>query len=199
VLVPIRPHGRRTPFFCVHGRGGNVVGQRDLARLLGDDQPFYGVQAAALHEQPPRFRSIEDIAAHYVAALRAVQPAGPYALGGICFGGLVAFEMARQLRDAGQQVGLLALIGPPLPVSRPRHVRQASRVATGRSWRHASASAACTVAPSPGTAPGRTPAGRCCSTRRNRTARNSRPCEARPGPGSWRAASSAIPSTATTA
>ena len=115
-LVGIQPGGSKPPFFCVHPVGGQVLCYRGLAGHLGPDQPFYGLQAPPLTEVGNHSPSIEEIAAHYVEAVRAVRPTGPYLLGGWSFGGVVAFEMARQLRRQDQEVGLLAMLdtGSPL-------------------------------------------------------------------------------------
>jgi aspartate racemase len=109
-LVPIQPGGSRPPFFCVHGVGGNVVGFRELARLMSPQYPFYGFQAQGLDGTRSPFAQIEDMAAHYIREMRGVQPEGPFFLGGYSFGGLVAYEMARQLYEGGEEVGLLALL-----------------------------------------------------------------------------------------
>ena len=112
MVVPMQPEGSRPPFFCVHSFSGEVLEYAELARRLGPDQPVYGLRAlAASQRQAPSGATarIEDMAACYVNAMRAVQPAGPYYLGGYCYGAVIAFEMARQLRESGEQVGLLAL------------------------------------------------------------------------------------------
>ncbi|UCC62660.1 MAG: AMP-binding protein [Anaerolineae bacterium] len=110
-LVAIQPGGSKQPFFCVPGNLGNVFTDLgDLARYLGPDQPFYGLQDGA--ENPSQ---IEALAAHYLDEIRTVQPAGPYLLGGICSGGVVVFEMAQQLRAQREKVALLALIEPTPP------------------------------------------------------------------------------------
>jgi thioesterase domain-containing protein len=99
--------------------GGHVLCYLELARRLGREQPFYGLQsiesgsggtAAAAAAAP-----LEAMAAEYLAAVRQVQPTGPYRLGGWSLGGVVAFEMARQLLAAGERVDLVALIDPPPP------------------------------------------------------------------------------------
>jgi thioesterase domain-containing protein len=108
--VGIQTEGSRRPFFCVHPSGGNVFCFVNLARYLGYDQPFYGLQARGLAQGQQPYARIEEMAAHYVEALRAIQPAGPYLLGGWSLGGIVAFEMAQQLRGGGHEVELLALI-----------------------------------------------------------------------------------------
>jgi len=86
-----------------------VMVYRELAQHLAPDQPMYGLQAQGLDGKQPRLNRVEDMAAHYLKEIRAVQPEGPYFLGGLSFGGTVAFEMAQQLRAQGQQVGLLFL------------------------------------------------------------------------------------------
>ena len=112
-VVPIKPDGSRRPFFCVHGLFGDPLNFRNLALQLGDDQPFYGLRAVGLEEGEQPLTRIEDIAARYVTAVRTVQPEGPYAVGGLCSGGVVAYEMAQQLRAQGQSVDLVALLDVP--------------------------------------------------------------------------------------
>lgn len=109
-LVPMQNGGNRLPFFCVHAAGGNVLEYHDLARLLGPDQPFYGLQAQGLDGSQPPHTTIQDMAAHYIKEMREVQPEGPYLLGGRSSGGTVAFEMACQLAEQGEKVALLALL-----------------------------------------------------------------------------------------
>lgn len=100
----------KPPFFCVHALGGNVLEYYDLANHLGKDQPFYGLQSAGLTGKHTPHTRVEDMAAHYIKELRELQPTGPYYIGGRSLGGMIAFEMARQLRAEGQEVGLLALL-----------------------------------------------------------------------------------------
>jgi amino acid adenylation domain-containing protein len=119
-LVPIQPEGAKTPLFCVHAVGGNVLTYADVARHLGKDQPVWGLQARGLDGVARVFDSVEEMARHYVAEIRGLLPDGPYHLGGSSAGGLVAYEMARQLREAGDDVGVVALFdtwGPDYPRS----------------------------------------------------------------------------------
>ena len=112
------PNGRREdsdvvpkpPFFCVHALGGHVLEYYDLARHLGGDQPFYGLQSAGLDGSRPPHTRVEDMATHYIREMRELQPEGPYFIGGRSLGGMVAFEIARQLKAQGHEVGLLALL-----------------------------------------------------------------------------------------
>jgi amino acid adenylation domain-containing protein len=120
--VEIQPKGSRSPLFLVHGIGGGMLwGYANLARHLGTDQPVYAFKACD-PAQSEKFDTIEKIAAHYVQELRRFQPKGPYALGGYCFGGNVAFEMARLLDQQGQRVSLLALINSSTHNSRYNRV-----------------------------------------------------------------------------
>jgi thioesterase domain-containing protein len=114
-LVPIRVEGSRTPFFCTHGVGAQVLCLRLLSGYLGEDQPFYGLQAQGLDGRTPPYRRIEDMAAHYIREIRGVQRHGPYLLGGFSTGGTVVFEMAQQLHAQGEQVGLVVLIDTYYP------------------------------------------------------------------------------------
>jgi amino acid adenylation domain-containing protein/FkbM family methyltransferase len=112
-LVEIQPAGEGTPFFCVHPAGGDVLCYSALARQLGVSRPFLGLRSPTPDGPAPA--RLEDLASRYLEEVRAAQPAGPYLLGGWSLGGLVAFEMARQLRRAGETVGLVALIDPSAP------------------------------------------------------------------------------------
>ncbi len=108
-VVPMRPNGNKTPFFCVHAVGGNILEYHDLAKYLDADQPFYGLQALGLDGTTTPLTDIEEMAAAYLREVRQIQPSGPFYLGGRSFGGTVAYEMARQLSEQGQEVALLAI------------------------------------------------------------------------------------------
>ena len=115
-LVPIQPAGSSPPFFCVHPIFGVVFPYYELAHHLGKNQPFYGLQPIGLDGKSSPLTNIEDMAAHYIEALRSVQPKGPYFLGGWSFGGWVAFEMAQQLQKSGEEVALLAVLDTLAPI-----------------------------------------------------------------------------------
>jgi amino acid adenylation domain-containing protein len=114
-LVPVQPRGGLPPFFAIHPGGGQVLGYAPLGRRLAPDQPLYGLQAPYFDGSREPYASIEEMAADYIEAVRARQPAGPYHIGGLSFGGVVAFEMAQQLRRRGEEVALLALFDTPSP------------------------------------------------------------------------------------
>jgi thioesterase domain-containing protein/acyl carrier protein len=120
-LVPIRPGGDRPPLFLVHPMGGNVLCYLPLARHLPDDQPLYALQAAGADPGTEPLRSMEALAASYVEAVRRVQPQGPYRIGGWSFGGYAAFEMARQLRAAGEEVADLFVLDTTAVIPGERH------------------------------------------------------------------------------
>jgi thioesterase domain-containing protein len=107
--VPIQPNGTKTPIFCIHGAGGTVIIYRELAQLLAPDQPVHGLQAQGLDGKQACFTRVEEMAAHYLEEIRTIQPRGPYFIGGLSFGGTVAYEMAQQLTAQGESVGLLFL------------------------------------------------------------------------------------------
>ncbi|MEH1952720.1 amino acid adenylation domain-containing protein [Nostoc sp.] len=109
-LVEIQPNGSKPPFFCIHGLGGEVLCFRQLALHLGSDQPFYGLQPQGLDGKHPFHTRVEDMATHYIQEIQTLQPNGPYFLGGYSFGGIVAFEMAQQLQEQGEQVGILVML-----------------------------------------------------------------------------------------
>jgi thioesterase domain-containing protein len=110
-LVGLQENGSKPPFFWIHGENSTVF----LPRFLGPDQPVYGVLHQSRDGKRARYTSVEDIAALYLEEIQTVQPAGPYLIGGFCTGGLIAFEMAQQLRRLSRDVELLILVDPPNP------------------------------------------------------------------------------------
>ena len=109
-LVSIQTQGDRPPIFLIHGAEGNVLLYKNLARNLGDNQPVYGLQSSGLEGRERAKTKIEDMAALYREEIQALQPKGPYFLGGYCLGGTIALEIAHQLRTAGESVALLAML-----------------------------------------------------------------------------------------
>jgi thioesterase domain-containing protein len=109
-LVQLRTGDERRPLFFVHPVGGNVFCYAELVRHLQVEQSFYGLQSFGLSQGQSPLTDIPQMAQRYLEAIRAVQAEGPYMLGGWSMGGLIAFEMAQQLHNAGQQVSLLALL-----------------------------------------------------------------------------------------
>jgi amino acid adenylation domain-containing protein len=114
-LVPIQPRGSSPPIFCVHGGAGTILHLEPLARQLGDDQPFYGLQQRGLYGGASSPRSVEEMAAEYLDEIRSVQPHGPFYLAGYCFGAIVAFHMAQMLVQQGEDVPVLVMFNGPSP------------------------------------------------------------------------------------
>ena len=112
-LVPMRATGERPALFCVHGGAGTVLFYHELVDSLGEDQPVFALQAAGLYGDRAPQLSVEDMAAGYVEQIRQARPEGPYALAGYCFGGMVAFEMARRLRAEGAEVSMVIMLNAP--------------------------------------------------------------------------------------
>ncbi len=108
-LVAIQPSGTAIPIFMVPGVGGNVLVFAQLARLLGLDQPSYGLQARGLDGREAPFTSVVEMARHYIAEIRKLRSRGPYRLVGVCTGGLIAYEMAQQLCEKGEAVTLVVM------------------------------------------------------------------------------------------
>ena len=115
-LVLLREQDGGNPLFCVHPAGGSVLCYSELARRLEAGRPIYGLQSPGL-EEGPYPGSVPAMASEYVSAIREIQPEGPYALAGWSAGGVVAFEMAQQLRGLGQAVQPLILIDSYTPAS----------------------------------------------------------------------------------
>jgi thioesterase domain-containing protein len=110
LLVAMQPEGSGMPWFMVHPPGGIVVCYQALSQRLSRERPFYGIRSRGLHGEPDLPGCLEEMALEYVAAIRAVQPCGPYLLGGWSAGGLVALEMAQQLLAQGESIQILALL-----------------------------------------------------------------------------------------
>jgi amino acid adenylation domain-containing protein len=138
VLLPLRTTGDATPLFCIHPAAGISWGYSGLLPHVDSRHPVYGLQARALTAADAAPASVPDMADDYVARIREVQPAGPYALLGWSFGGVVAHAIAVRLQREGEQVGLLALMDSYAPAGRglasePDHTDPAVRQEVARS------------------------------------------------------------------
>ncbi|MFI6479291.1 amino acid adenylation domain-containing protein [Nonomuraea sp. NPDC050663] len=109
-LVPLRASGKLRPMFFVHSHGGHVFVYHQVSHYLDANRPVYALRARGLDEGEEPFDRLEDMAAFYISLIREVQPRGPYALAGWCLGGGVCYEMAQQLKRAGEEVDLLGII-----------------------------------------------------------------------------------------
>jgi len=132
-IVPIQPRGARTPIIAIN----NTILYYSLAKSLGDDQPFIGVQNYRPDaDAPDEARSLEEIAGDYVNLIRAAQPTGPYTLIGLCLGGAIAYETAQQLARDGETPPTVIMFdcwAPGYVQSQPPLRRIGQRIA---SWAH---------------------------------------------------------------
>ena len=119
-IVTLQPNGDKTPLFLIHPYGGHVWCYSTLAKHLGEDRPIYGFLLSD-EVQLQSMSSIEELASVYVRELREFYPQGPYLLGGLSMGGVIAFEMSQQLRAQGHEPALLALFDSRCPGTRPNH------------------------------------------------------------------------------
>ncbi len=115
VLVGLQPGGDKPPLFLIHPLSGELLLYRHLVAALGPEQPVYGFQAVGFATDEAPLETVEEMAAVYVDALLRFQPRGPYLLAGSSLGGLLAFEMARDLRSHGREVTFLGLLDAPDP------------------------------------------------------------------------------------
>jgi thioesterase domain-containing protein/acyl carrier protein len=113
-VVPIRPGSGKASFW-LHGAPGDASWVARLADALSGDTPVYGIEARGVNGKEAPHRSVTSMARDYVAALRRVQPEGPYRLGGYSGGGVIAYEMARQLQSCGESIGRLVLLDAYAP------------------------------------------------------------------------------------
>ena len=115
MLDPVQPLGAKPPLFMVHGAPGFMPLGPTLAGVLGSDQPVYAIHARGTDGKEAPLRSIREMAFAYITEIRSARPSGPYVIGGMCIGGLIALEIARELTDCGERVGAVLLLDP-LPV-----------------------------------------------------------------------------------
>ncbi len=124
LVIALQPRGSKRPLFLIHGGGGYVFFYRALAYRLGQDRPVYGLRAEIKSDgngKPfNRSKSIEELAARYIAEIKTVQPQGPYLVGGASFGGVVAFEMARQLKAQNEELAGPVLLFSAIVANNPR-------------------------------------------------------------------------------
>lgn len=114
-LVPLQSKGSKLPLFLVPPAGTTVVNLGQLVRYLPPDQPVYGLEPLGMDGQHFPHTCLKAMAAYYIQEIQKLQPQGPYCLVGRCFGGVVVFEMAQQLRAQGQKVALLGILDTQTP------------------------------------------------------------------------------------
>ncbi len=114
-LVSLQPRGARLPLFCAPAGGGSAFYYRRLAEHIGPDQPLYVFEPIGMNGVDAPHETVEEMATYYILHMRTVQPNGPYRLCGLSFGGVIAYEMAQQLRADGEKIGCLILFDSYAP------------------------------------------------------------------------------------
>jgi thioesterase domain-containing protein/acyl carrier protein len=131
LAVCLQPRGDKPPLFLIHAGGGYVFFYRALAARLGRERPVFAIRAESEADGRGRpfhlSESIQQVAARYLAEIKSVQPHGPYRLGGACIGGIVAYEMARQLEAQGETVAGPVLLFDSFVINNP-HISKAEEL-----------------------------------------------------------------------
>lgn len=109
-FVVLQNQGSRSPLFCLHPVTGTISPFRNLIPYVSQQQPMYALQARGIYDDLPLFKTIEELAADTIRAIKAIQPAGPYNLLGWSFGARLAYEIAQQLHATGDELALLAML-----------------------------------------------------------------------------------------
>lgn len=122
--VLLRPGDGAPALFLIHDGDGEVLPYRNLAFHLKPGHAVYGLPPYGSCRHPMLHTHLSDMVDHYLAEIRKLQASGPYFLGGLCIGGFIAFEIARRLRQSGEQVGLIALIDAAHVKAAPASVAQ---------------------------------------------------------------------------
>jgi thioesterase domain-containing protein/NAD(P)-dependent dehydrogenase (short-subunit alcohol dehydrogenase family)/acyl carrier protein len=114
-LLPLQPSGNRPPLLLLPALGGDIRCYADLVQELGEEQPVYAFRPRGVDQDLPPHMTMEEMIHDYVTAVRDLQPAGPYYIGGWSAGGSVAFALAEALERSGEEVAMLTLFDAPLP------------------------------------------------------------------------------------
>lgn len=126
-IVALQPNGKKRPLFCIHMHNGNVNRWRVMIKHLGTDRPLYAIQPLGLDVNQNPHTTIEEMASYYISLVKQIQPHGPYQFIGLCFSGMVVFEIAAQLQQSGEKVSFLGMINNYAPPENPT----AYRILTG--------------------------------------------------------------------
>jgi amino acid adenylation domain-containing protein len=115
-VVLLKPSENKSPLFCVHPLGGNLFDYHTLSKILDIHRPIYGLQPRGIDGKQQPYERIEDMASYFIQSIKTIQPQGPYFIVGYSFGGIVAFDIARQLTEQGEKIAFLGLIDIRCPV-----------------------------------------------------------------------------------
>jgi acetoacetyl-CoA synthetase len=139
-LVQLKPGSAGLPVFITHGMGGHLLEFFNLVREIETSRPIYGLQTRGMDGVREPFETIEAMAGYFHTAVGKEQPHGPYTFVGYSLGGLVTLEMARRLRESGEEIALLAMLDsypPRAALSFGQRVRLISRLALSRAYKKA--------------------------------------------------------------
>ena len=123
-MVPLRTGGQEPPFFCLPGAAATPISLYVLAQKITPSRPVYSFQYAGMDDSEPPQTTIEEISSKCLVEIKEVQSSGPYYIGGYCWGGLVAFDIAKKLHSEGECVGMVTLLETIPPIIRIPRVRQ---------------------------------------------------------------------------
>lgn len=108
-LVPIKKSGSKQPLYIIHGAGLNLLLFNTLKSLMDKEQPIYGLQASGLDGKTEPLKTVEEMASHYISEIIEFDKSGVYSLAGVSFGGIIAYEIAKQLTESGYKVNFTGL------------------------------------------------------------------------------------------
>ena len=108
-LVPIKKSGSKQPLYIIHGAGLNLLLFNTLKSLMDKEQPIYGLQASGLDGKTEPLKTVEEMASHYITEIIEFDNSGVYSLAGVSFGGIIAYEIAKQLTESGYKVNFIGL------------------------------------------------------------------------------------------
>jgi amino acid adenylation domain-containing protein len=134
--VAIKPDGEERPLFCLPVAGGHLFEYFHLSAFIDPKRPIYGLPSSGVDGKQPVHTSIEAMAAHSIKQMRQIQPVGPYLLMGYCSGGVIAYEMAVQLKARGEEVAFLGLIDSMAPSFRSTFISMLKDLVRGKDLRH---------------------------------------------------------------
>ena len=106
----MQPNGEKTPFFCIPPAGVTALPFKNLSKYMGEERPFYAIEYAGMYGETEPQKTVEEIASFNIDIMKSLQPVGPYYLGGMCFGAIVALEMAHQLINSGEKVAFMCVL-----------------------------------------------------------------------------------------
>ncbi len=114
-LIALQSSGNRPPLLLLPALGGDIRCYADLVQLLGEEQPVYAFRPRGIDQDLPPHQTIDEMIRDYIAAVRELQPTGPYQIAGWSAGGSLAFALAEKLEREGEKVSLFAMFDAPLP------------------------------------------------------------------------------------